>query len=185
MNKDVDFNPEDFNLDPEGIVENIDISEIEQKAQDESLSMCQNLRDIYSNEEFLSKYPQLKARLDVELESLRVLIKMRKSDEIVHDLCLRSIGLNSNNGSLYKALTGIQKSMLNIQIQMDQTVRNIKTLLKDVQLELNFDEKPNEEQPQQEIPLDRNTTRGSKQFIEQMRNEIDNPVMFEDEEEEQ
>ena len=67
---------------------------------------------------------------------------------------MKSVGMNPNNGSLYKALSGIQKSMLNIQIQMDTTVRNINNLLKNVQVELNF-EPSNPEQGQPEIPLDK------------------------------
>lgn len=184
-----EFDPTDLAIDPaiEGLSEEINVEEIEQVAKDESFAMCKNLRDIYFDEEFMAKYPKFKERLDIELESLRVLIKMRKSDEIVHDLCLRSIGLNANNGSLYKALTGIQKSMLNIQIQMDTTVRNINSLLKNVQLEFNF-ENNRQEENQQEVPLDNNTTRGSKRFIEQMREELEEITpqqMFEDEKDEQ
>ena len=113
---------------------------------------------------------------------------MRKSDERVHDLCLRSIGMNTNNASLYAALARIQSSMLNIQKQMDETVRNINSLLKNVQLELNFDN-----QPQQQNVDKTNTTatRGSKDFIEMMNdelkkettetvNEIDPQSLFED-----
>lgn len=185
MKKELD--PEDLLVDPmiEGLSEEIDVEAIEQEAKESSFALCKNLREIYFDEEFMAKNPKFKERLDVELESLRVLIKMRKSDEIVHDLCLRSIGMNANNGSLYKALSGIQKSMLNIQIQMDTTVRNINNLLKNVQLEFNF-EPSNQEQVQPETQLDSSTTRGSKKFIEQMREELnqnDNPPMFEDEEE--
>lgn len=194
MKKEID--PEELLVDPaiEGLSEEIDIEAIEQEAKESSFAMCKNLREIYFDEEFMAKNPKFKERLDVELESLRVLIKMRKSDEIVHDLCLRSIGMNANNGSLYKALSGIQKSMLNIQIQMDTTVRNINNLLKNVQLELNFDSHEKQEgQPAAEVPLDPNTTRGSKRFIEQMKEELSQqtnsenelPKMFEDEEKEE
>lgn len=185
------LDPEDLLVDPniEGLSEEIDVEAIEQEAKESSFALCKNLREIYFDEEFMAKNPKFKERLDVELESLRVLIKMRKSDEIVHDLCLRSIGMNANNGSLYKALSGIQKSMLNIQIQMDTTVRNINNLLKNVQLEFNFESSNQEQaQAQPEIQLDSSTTRGSKKFIEQMREELNQEEitpqqMFEDEEE--
>ena len=105
---------------------------------------------------------------------------MRKSDEIAHDLCLRSIGMNTNNASLYIALSGIQSSMLSIQRQMDDTVKNINNLLKNVQLELNFDNnQQNNTQGQQEIPLDSNTTRGSKKFIEMMNQELKQEAQLE------
>lgn len=164
---------EDLFVDPEGIVEDINITEIEEQAKSASFALCRNLREVYFDEEFMKKNPRFKERLDVELESLRVLVKMRKSDEIAHDLCLRSIGMNTNNASLYKALSGIQSSMLSIQRQMDDTVKNINNLLKNVQLELNFDNnQQNNTQGQQEIPLDSNTTRGSKKFIEMMNQEL-------------
>ena len=84
-----EFDPTDLAIDPaiEGLSEEINVEEIERVAKDESFAMCKNLRDIYFDEEFMAKYPKFKERLDIELESLRVLIKMRKSDEIVHDLC--------------------------------------------------------------------------------------------------
>lgn len=171
---------EDLFVDPEGIVEDINIEDIEEQAKSASFALCRNLREVYFDEEFMKKNPRFKERLDVELESLRVLVKMRKSDEIAHDLCLRSIGMNTNNASLYKALSGIQSSMLSIQRQMDDTVKNINNLLKNVQLELNFDNnQQNNTQSQQEIPLDSNTTRGSKKFIEMMNQELKQEAQME------
>ena len=171
---------EDLFVDPEGIVEDINIIEIEEQAKNASFALCRNLREVYFDEEFMKNNPRFKERLDVELESLRVLVKMRKSDEIAHDLCLRSIGMNTNNASLYKALSGIQSSMLSIQRQMDDTVKNINNLLKNVQLELNFDNnQQNNTQGQQEIPLDSNTTRGSKKFIEMMNQELKQEAQLE------
>ena len=171
---------EELFVDPEGIVEDINIEDIEEQAKSASFALCRNLREVYFDEEFMKKNPRFKERLDVELESLRVLVKMRKSDEIAHDLCLRSIGMNTNNASLYKALSGIQSSMLSIQRQMDDTVKNINNLLKNVQLELNFDNnQQNNTQGQQEIPLDSNTTRGSKKFIEMMNQELKQEAQLE------
>lgn len=171
---------EELFVDPEGIVEDINISDIEEEAKSASFALCKNLREVYFDEEFMKNNPRFKERLDVELESLRVLVKMRKSDEIAHDLCLRSIGMNTNNASLYKALSGIQSSMLSIQRQMDDTVKNINNLLKNVQLEFNFDNnQQNNTQSQQEIPLDSNTTRGSKKFIEMMNQELKQEAQLE------
>lgn len=171
---------EELFVDPEGIVEDINITDIEEEAKTASFALCRNLREVYFDEEFMKNNPRFKERLDVELESLRVLVKMRKSDEIAHDLCLRSIGMNTNNASLYKALSGIQSSMLSIQRQMDDTVKNINNLLKNVQLELNFDNnQQNNTQGQQEIPLDSNTTRGSKKFIEMMNQELKQEAQLE------
>jgi len=186
---------EEVPLDPPEFVEDINVDEINDVAEELSFSLCKNLREVYFDEEFMAANPRLKKRLDVELESLRLLIKMRKSDERAHDICLRAVGANTNNASLYKALTGIQSSLLSIQTKMDETVKNINSLLKNIQLEINFDKPENNEQPTQEAPLDTDTTRGSKKFIEQMKeelnqeqklkfNEINPQDLFEDEENE-
>lgn len=160
---------EKLSVDPEGIVEDIDVNEIEDEAKRISFAMCKNLQEVYFDESFMQQNPKLKERLDVELESLRVLIKMRKSNEIIHDLCLRSIGLNANNASLYKALTGIQGSLLSIQRQMDETIKNINALLKNVQLEINFAEDKNDDTD--EITTT-GLTRGTKSFINEMKKEM-------------
>lgn len=191
MKPEESFDEMGITIDPSDFAEEIDVQGIEQVAKEESFAMCKNLRDIYFDEEFMKKNPKFKERLDIELESLRVLIKMRKSDEIVHDLCLKSVGMNPNNGSLYKALSGIQKSMLNIQIQMDSTVKNINSLLKNVQLEFDFNQQKQENPTDNEevVANDPSITRGSKRFIEQMNAELalkkepEQPKMFEDEEE--
>lgn len=184
----------DLPLDPPEFVEDINVDEIDNAAEELSFSLCKNLREVYFDEEFMSANPRLKKRLDVELESLRLLIKMRKSDERAHDICLRAVGANTNNASLYKALTGIQSSLLSIQTKMDETVKNINSLLKNIQLEINFDKTETNGQPTIDAPLDRDTTRGSKKFIEQMKeelnreqeqqSEVDPQNLFEDEENE-
>jgi len=161
---------EKLSIDPEGIVEDIDVAEIEDEAQRISFALCKNLREVYFDDTFMQQNPKLKERLDVELESLRVLIKMRKSNEIVHDLCLRSIGLNANNASLYKALTGIQGSLLSIQKQMDDTIKNINSLLKNVQLEFDFNNENKSENDSSQN--ESNINRGTKSFIQKMKEEM-------------
>lgn len=163
-----------FDVDPQGIVEDIDCDALDDQAEELSFALCKNLREVYFDDEFMAKNPKLKKRLDAELDSLRVLIKMRKSDEKIHDLCLRSIGMNSNNASLYSSLAKIQGTLLNIQKQMDETIKNINTLLKNVQLELNFDHNNAEQQESELINEQGNrTSRGSKDFINEMNAQLD------------
>lgn len=160
-------------VDPEGIAVDIDINDIDNKANDIAFALCKNLREVYFDDNFMKLNPRIKERLDAEIESIRVLIKMRKSDEQIHDLCVRAIGQNSNNASLYAALARIQTSLLNIQKQLDDTVKNINELLKNTQLELNFDNEDAETEEQHTTtPLGH--SRGSKGFIEQMKAELEN-----------
>ena len=171
--KSTNYNVNETVIDPQGIVEDIDVDEIDEQAEERSFAMCKNLREIYFDEQFMEQNPKLKERLDAELDSLRVLIKMRKSDEKIHDLCLRSIGLNSNNASLYSSLAKIQNSLLNIQKQMDETVKNINNLLKNVQLELNFDQQKQETSSQLITENGSSTSRGSKDFINEMNAQLE------------
>ena len=183
------FQDDELPIDPEGIVEDINISEIDEQAKQEANAMCSNIKDIYFDSDYWCKHPLIKKRIDIELESLRLLIKMRRSDEISHDLCLRNLGLNGGNASLYAALAKTQSSIMSLTRQIDDTIKNINVILKGVQLELDFEKK--DEQTAEDASENKNgITRGSKKFIEQMRNEmqsgtstqkITEPQLFEDE----
>jgi len=174
--------PEDIELpvDPEGITEDIDIEEIDKLSEAEASAMCSNLKDIHFDSEFWCKHPLIKRRIDVELESLRLLIKMRRSDEISHDLCLRNLGLNGGNASLYAALAKTQSSIMSLTKQIDETLKNINTILKGVQLELDFEKSQDEQHAPEEQSVS-GMTRGSKKFIEQMQADMQSQPIFEDE----
>ena len=98
--------------------------------------MIQNLNDLYGDEEILKKFPQTKARLDVELETLRGLIKMRKADEAVHDTILSAISTTPNNASLYRSLADIQRTSLQITEKIDTSMKSINTIIKSFQTEM-------------------------------------------------
>lgn len=148
----------------------IDMDEIDQKSSDESKLMFRDLERIYSNSEFMQEHPEYKKRLDIELESLRILIKMRKSDEITHDILVKQIGMTPNNASLYSALNRMQASMLSIQTKLDSTVKAINQLLKNYQMELPFEKDPVEKIDEQtgEVKTNAQTFRGTKAFMNHM-----------------
>ena len=106
---------DDVNL--EGIVDaeeivNIDIDGIDDNSIIDAKAMVENLSKFYYDEEFMRANPSLKKRIDSELESLRILIKMRRSDETTHDILLGAIAKNSSNASL------LETFMLNFRILM-------------------------------------------------------------------
>ena len=174
-------------LDP-GAVEivNIDTDEIESLATKEADNMYDELRAMYFDEEFMKNHPVLAKRIRQEVYSLYVLLKMRKSDEIIHDLNIKSIASNPNNASLYRSLKDIQASMLSIQSKIDDKIKDITGLLKEKQLELNYSEE-NENPPQSMESQSNNTYRGSKTFIEDMKKAEEQSSqldMFEKEEDE-
>ena len=164
-------------VDLEGIVDaeeiiNIDIEGIEDKSMDAAMQVVQNISAFYYDEDFIKTQPSLKHRIDSELESLRILIKMRKSDETTHDILLKSIAKNSSNASLYKALTETQKTILSITTKINDIVNNLNGLLKNYQLEIQWKEEtaPVEVEADDELPI-QDIHKGTKAFIEQMNKE--------------
>lgn len=147
---------------PMDMAVDIPIDDINEEALDTAAEMIENLRDLYADQELLDNNPGFKKRLETEVDNLRVLLKMRKADEVTHDSIIAAISRKSDNASLYRALTDIQRTMLNISKQIDDKVSGINNLIKNIQLEFNFDKKEDEE-------TDSKHFRGSKDFIKSMK----------------
>lgn len=154
-------------VDPnEGIdIVEIPIEEIEDAAHKLAISLVDNLSVFYYNETFLKENPLFKKQVDKDIDSLRILLKMRKSDEVTHDILVRSIGQNPGNASLYRSLSEVQKTMLSIQTKIDDTIKSLNTFMKGYQMEINFTPQKNEEDVD-EVNL---TTKGTKSFIENLK----------------
>ena len=170
-----DFDPKDL-IDGEDIA-NIDTEFIDNDSLKEAEGLIDNLKDIYADPEFLKANPKFATRLNAEIEDLRILIKVRKSDETVHDIILKAIGKNSSNASLYRALTDVQKTILSTTTDISTKIKDINTMLKNIQLEINF--KQDEVKPGEtgdlfnQQNLAAQAYRGSKDFIKQMRGELE------------
>ena len=147
----------------------IDMEGIDKSSKDDAIALVENLSKLYCNEEFMKSNPNFKKRVDNELESLRILIKMRKADEVAHDLIVNAIAGNSSNASLYKSLAEIQKTILSITTKMGDIITGLNNLLKGYQMELNFDQAENQSDESVDI---KKTSRGSKEFIQRM-NELE------------
>ena len=108
----------------------------------ESLVLAQSLVDNFCKDDSISRLlksqPKLKKQIDSTIENLRLLIKMRKADEITHDMIVKAIGQNCTNASLYGALTKQQAQLISIQKQMDETIEKLQSLLKTYQMEFDF-----------------------------------------------
>lgn len=156
----------------------IDTEDISRKANDDARFMLKDLTKIYGNEKFMAAHPDYKKRLDMELESMRMLLKMRRADEITHDLLVKQIGMNPSNAGMYSALNKLQKSLLDIQTKLDETVKNVNNLLKNYQLEIPFEEDTKEEDADKPRG---DSHRGSKAFILEMEKVMSDPMdIFED-----
>lgn len=181
------FSPEDGTIDGLDIVD-IPIEDISKNANEKAQLLIEDLTEFYYNPEFLKKNPNFKKRVDNDLESLRMLLKMREADEVTHDVIIKAIAANSSNASLYRSLTQIQTTILQITTKIETIVNNLTTLIKGYQMELNF--KIEQEQLNSESNLNETTTiddinsahRGSKSFIEHM-SKIEEQSLFEKKEE--
>ena len=148
---------------------NIDIDAISEEAGKKAKILIEDLAKFYYNEEFLKSNPNFRKRVDNDIESLRMLLKMRSADEVTHDILIKAIAANSGNASLYRSLTQVQTTILQITTKIETIVNNLTTLIKGYQLELNF------KTEQEQLSDSENTEasvagpqRGSKAFIEKM-----------------
>lgn len=171
------FNPEadDFGsiIDDMDEVEHIDIEEIDNSSKTDAKNIVDNILELYGNEEFMKKVPKLKSRIETELESLRILLKMRRADEVTHDILIKAISQKSSNASLYRSLSEVQKTILSITVEINKCLDGLKQILKNYQLEFEFkddnddnaDESSDSNNEENDI---KDTHRGSKEFISQM-----------------
>jgi hypothetical protein len=163
------FNPEDGTIDGLEIV-NIPIEDISKTAEDKAQSLIEDLTEFYYDPEFLKKNPNFKKRVDNDLESLRMLLKMRAADEVTHDVIIKAIAANSSNASLYASLTKIQTAILQITTKIETIVNNLTTMIKGYQMEINFkmeQETLTNDDDNDKIDLE-SQHKGSKSFIEMM-----------------
>lgn len=126
------FDIDDMNL--ENAVQ-IDIPEIDKDSTETAERMVHDMEGLYYDEEWIQSHPRIKKRIDIELESLRSLIKLRKANEQAHDAILNGISNNNDNASLYRALGEIQRTSLSITKQINDTVIGLDEILKQYQLD--------------------------------------------------
>ena len=154
-------------------VVNIDIDAIGNEAEGKAKTLIEDLTKFYYDEEFLKSNPNFRKRVDNDMESLRMLLKMRAADEVTHDILIKAIAANSGNASLYGSLTRIQDSMLKITTKIENIVNNLTNMIKGYQLEINWRMEHEVENDENDTPTSieevSNATRGSKAFIEQMK----------------
>lgn len=180
--------PDDHVIDGLEVV-NIPIEDIGTEAEGKAKSLIEDLAKFYYDDEFLKANPNFRKRVDNDMESLRMLLKMRAADEVTHDVLIKAIAANSSNASLYRSLTTVQTTILQITTKIENIVNNLTTMIKSYQLELNFKYENeianNESNDAPETIEDSPTThRGSKAFIEQMQRieENNSESIFETEE---
>ena len=66
----------DGNIDGMQLID-IDMDGIDMESKEDAALLIENLSKFYYNENFMKEHPAFKKRVDADLESLRILIKMR------------------------------------------------------------------------------------------------------------
>lgn len=163
------LNTKGLNIDGMEDVYTIDLDNIDIDAGIMATGKINNLLRLYNDKDFIENNPEFKKRVDNEIDTMRRLIKMAKTNEVIHDNLAKAISHNPNNASLYMALTKLQSNIMSIQTQMSQTMNEFTKLCKSYQTEINFD-KPHESA---ETNDGGTVTRGRKAFIESMNNSND------------
>lgn len=157
--------PSDFDTDGVEVV-HIDMDEIDSGSQADAEKTIQILTKLYCDDDFLNRNPRLKQRIDHELDSLRILNKMRRSDEKAHDSILSAISSNPTNASLYKALADVQKTTISLTTKINEIITSLYGVIKNYQTEINFDQEDDEEKGEdRDDGQQKQVFRGSKDFI--------------------
>lgn len=158
------------NLDVDGLqLVDINIDGINEEAKADAVALIDNLSKFYYDADFMKRHPNFKKRVDSDLESLRILFKMRKADEEAHDLLIKAITGNSGNASLYKSLADMQRTIISITSKINDIVDGLNNMMKGYQLEIDFNN-THESEDETEPISDNKTFRGSKEFISMMNN---------------
>lgn len=180
--KDIDnmFIDDDNIIDGLDIV-NIDIEGIGTDAETKAKTLFEDLTAFYYDPEFIKANPNFRRRVDNDIESLRLLLKMRAADEVTHDVLIKAIAANSGNASLYRSLTQVQTTILQVTTKIETIINNLTTMIKGYQTELNFkNEQEIESSEMGSDTIDNTVHRGSKSFIEQMSRMEEQQSLFEE-----
>lgn len=142
----------------------IDLDEVDGEAKAKATEITERLSNYYFDEQYIEKHPYIPNKISQEIDNIRILIKMLSINEKAQDTLITNITMNAGKGALYQSLTSLQDTILKIQRQLNESVKNVEDIFKEMQAETDrtFSEKPKEVNA-----VDGSyTVRGSKEFIE-------------------
>jgi len=144
----------------------IDLDEVEGQAKDKAKQITERLSNYYFDQKYIEEHPYIPNKISQEMDQIRMLLKMQSVNEKAQDTLIQNITMNAGKGALYTSLTALQKSMLDIQKQLNEIVASVEAIFKDMQdnAEKTFSEKPKETNLEDGSVI----VRGSKEFIESL-----------------
>lgn len=173
---------ESFDIDSIDIID-IDTDDINKAAISDVDELIDSLSKFYYSDDFMQKHPSFRKRVESDMESLRILFKMRKTSERAHDILINAISSNSGNASLYRSLSDTQKTIISITSKIGDIIESLNNMMKSYQTEINFDQPTDSDNDDSQEENQKDTHRGSKDFINQMNegDSISEESLFEDE----
>lgn len=151
----------------------LDLDYITNESNTIATSIISSILRLYNNKDFVEDHPDFKKRIDTEIESLKRMYKMAKTNEEIHDHLAQSIAKNPGNASLYMALTKVQDKIIQLDENIKKIMDGLNKICSNYQMELNF-EATKKESGEEAVHGDSGlVTRGNKQFIDMMNAETD------------
>lgn len=151
----------------------LDLDYITNESNTIATSIISSILRLYNNKDFVEDHPDFKKRIDTEIESLKRMYKMAKTNEEIHDHLAQSIAKNPGNASLYMALTKVQDKIIQLDENIKKIMDGLNKICSNYQMELNF-EATKKESGEEAVHDDSGlVTRGNKQFIDIMNAETD------------
>ena len=134
------FGGGDLPMDDMEDVYTIDTDLINKESNIMATSLISSVLRLYNNKEFVDEHPDFKKRIDTEIESLKRMYKMIKTDEIVHDHLVQAISKNPGNASLYMSMTKLQEKISSLDGDIKRILDGLNKICANYQMELNFEQ---------------------------------------------
>lgn len=173
-------NESDLPIDGEDVY-TIDMDLITKESNIMATSLISSVLRLYNNKEFVDEHPDFKKRIDTEIESLKRMYKMIKTDEEVHDHLVKAVSKSPGNASLYMSMIKLQEKITSLDGDIKRILDGLNKICNNYQMELNFEATKkgmDEETSYDETGV---VTRGNKAFIDMMNAEKDSEGKFGDE----
>lgn len=173
-------NESDLPIDGEDVY-TIDMDLITKESNIMATSLISSVLRLYNNKEFVDEHPDFKKRIDTEIESLKRMYKMIKTDEEVHDHLVKAVSKSPGNASLYMSMIKLQEKITSLDGDIKRILDGLNKICNNYQMELNFEATKkglDEETSYDETGV---VTRGNKAFIDMMNAEKDGEGKFGDE----
>lgn len=144
----------------------IDLEEVEGEAKAKAQQITERLSNYYFDQRYIDEHPYIPNKIAQEMDQIRCLIKMLNVNEKAQDTLIQNITMNAGKGALYQSLTALQKSMLDIQKQLNDVISSVESIFREMQdnADKTFAEKPKETNLEDGSII----VRGSKEFIESL-----------------